>query len=224
MDNNETLNTTNEFEEFDIKENAKLELPNNKTAPIVIFKCNNFVDEMTNNEVATELAKQANDDIKNQEKIAKKIHKVVQKNTNADIDHVDVNVKEKEVNNKVRRTELNNTLLKLHKERIYIKKEQKHRLQMQKLGQRKEKYLELLTRHKKITFDENGKTIINMPNTFTLFFLIILDSFVQFLNLFSEVLGKINKTFIKGFLIILILLFVFISPFREWIFGLIGIK
>lgn len=201
--------------ELTIKPDEKI----NKNLP-----AQNFVEAMTDNSVAAEIARQKNADIKNQEKIANKINKVVQQNTNVDIDTADVFVAEKDKNNKVKRQGIKNELLKLRKEKLFIRREENHRLKMQKLSQRKQKYGELLTRHKKITYDNEGNSIINMPNGFVLFFMIVLDSFVNFLNLFTEILGKTNKAFLKGFLIILVLLFVFISPFREWMFGLIGMK
>lgn len=188
------------------------------------FKNKYFISELTNNATAAELARQANEDIKNQEKIAAKITKVVQQNTNADIETAEVFVKEKNVDNKVKKQQLKNTLLKLKKERLFIKRDEQHRLQVQKLNHRKEKYSELLTRHKKVIYDKDGNMVINLPNAFVLFFLVVLDSIVQFLNLFTEVLSKINKTFLKGFIIFLIILFIFLPPFRNFIINLIGIK
>lgn len=183
-----------------------------------------FTEALSNNDTAIEMAKQAYKNIGNQEKIAKKIEKVAIDNTNADIEHVEVQVFEKDVNNKVKRQKLKNDLLKLRKEKLFIWREENHKLKMQKLKQRKEKYYELLTRHNKTKIDENGHVSINLPNGFVLFWLIMLDALVQFLNMFSEVFGKLNKVFFKGLFIFFVILMIFIPPFRTWILSLIGIK
>lgn len=223
-----------ELEELE-KENVNTDsnLPVKKDEGFVVES--NLVSALINNDTAIDMAKRQYEDLKNQKNIANKMGKVVNRKTNADIDTANIKVEEQEKNNKVKKQKIKNELLKLHNDKVFMIREQKHRLKMQKFQQRKEKYGELLTRHcqKKrknkegkweyIT-GEDGKPEINMPNGFTLFWLIVLDSIVQFLNLGAEVIGKTNKVVFKSIGIIFILLLLLVAPFRSWLLGLIGIS
>lgn len=227
MENNE--NTLKELQnEIEAKKNEeKLEIQRQED--------NKLVTALINNDTAIDMARKQYEDLKNQKNIANKMSKVVNRKTNADIDTANLKVEEQEKDNKVKKQEIKNELLKLHNDKVYMQREQKHRLKMQTFQHRKEKYGELLTRHcqKKVKnkdgkweylTDENGKPLINMPNGFTLFWLIVLDSIVQFLNLGAEVIGKTNKVVFKSLGIIFIILLLFVPPFRNWLLGLIGIN
>lgn len=196
---------------------------------------NEFVQAMTNNEVAIQMARDGYNDIKNQKNIAKGIKKVAIDNTKTDIETAKIKVEDKKKNNKVKRQEIKNELYKLKQDKIYLEKESKHKLAMQRFNQRKEKYGDLLLRHcrKKVKnaegkweyqVDDNGDAIINMPNGFVLFWLIVFDSIVMFLNQTAEIFGSLNKIVFKVFWIILILIVLFIPPVRQWLFGLIGLN
>ena len=196
---------------------------------------NHLVTALVNNETAIEIAKQQYEGLKNQKNIANKMGKVVNRKTNADIDSANIKVEEQEKDNKIKKQKIKNELLKLHNDKVFMQREQKHRLKMQKFEQRKEKYGELLTRHCQrkrknkegkweYVVDESGKPVLNMPNGFVLFWLIVLDSIVQFLNLGAEVVGKTNKVVFKSLGIIFIILMLFVAPFRTWLLGLIGIQ
>lgn len=196
---------------------------------------NEFVQAMTNNEVAIQMAKDGYNDIKNQKNIAKGIKKVAIDNTKTDIESAKIKVEDKKKNNKVKRQEIKNELYKLKQDKIYLEKESKHKLAMQKFNQRKEKYGDLLLRHcrKKVKnaegkweyqVDEKGDAIINMPNSFVLFWLIVFDSIVMFLNQTADIFGSLNKIVFKVFWIILIVVVLFIPPVRQWLFGLIGLN
>ena len=196
---------------------------------------NQLVAALINNETAIEMAREQYQDLKNQKNIAGKMSKVVTRKTNADITTANLKVEEQEKDNKVRKQEIKNALLKLHNDKVYLQNEQKHRIKMQKFQQRKEKYGELLTRHCQrkrknkegkweYVTDETGKPLINMPSGFVLFWLILLDSIVQFLNLGAEVVGKTNKVVFKSLGIIFFILILVVPPFRSWLFGLVGIN
>ena len=196
---------------------------------------NEFVQAMTNNEVAIQMARDGYNDIKNQKNIAKGIKKVAIDNTKTDIETAKIKVEDKKKNNKVKRQEIKNELYKLKQDKIYLEKESKHKLAMQRFNQRKEKYGDLLLRHcrKKVKnaegkweyqVDDNGDAIINMPNGFVLFWLIVFDSIVMFLNQTAEIFGSLNKIVFKVFWIILIVVVLFIPPVRQWLFGLIGLN
>lgn len=196
---------------------------------------NEFVQAMTNNEVAIQMARDGYNDIKNQKNIAKGIKKVAIDNTKTDIESAKIKVEDKKKNNKIKRQEIKNELYKLKQDKIYLEKESKHKLAMQRFNQRKEKYGDLLLRHcrKKVKnaegkweyqVDEKGDAIINMPNGFVLFWLIVFDSIVMFLNQTADIFGSLNKIVFKVFWIILIVVVLFIPPVREWLFGLIGLN
>ena len=196
---------------------------------------NEFVQAMTNNEVAIQMARDGYNDIKNQKNIAKGIKKVAIDNTKTDIETAKIKVEDKKKNNKVKRQEIKNELYKLKQDKIYLEKESKHKLAMQRFNQRKEKYGDLLLRHcrKKVKnaegkweyqVDDNGDAIINMPNGFVLFWLIVFDSIVMFLNQTAEIFGSLNKIVFKVFWIILVIIVLFIPPVRQWLFGLIGLN
>lgn len=196
---------------------------------------NEFVDKLTNNEVAIKMAEEAYNNIKNQKNIAKGIKKVAIDNTKTDIESVNIKVQEKKKNNAVKRQEIRNELYKLKQEKKFLKREAEHKLAMQKFQQRKEKYGDLLLRHcrKKIKnadgkweyqVDKEGNAIINMPNAFVLFWLIVFDSIVSFLNQTADVFSGLNKVTLKIFWIVLIIIVLFVQPVRQWLFGLIGLK
>lgn len=196
---------------------------------------NEFIEAMTNNNVAIQMAQDSYNNIKNQKNIAKGIEKVAVENTKTDIESADIKVQEKKKNNKVKKQEIANDLFKLKQEKKYLQRESKHKLTMQMFNQRKEKYGDLLLRHcrKKsknaegkweYQTDKNGDAIINMPNSFTLFFLIIFDSLVMFLNQTTDVFSGLNKVVFKAFWFIVIAIILFVPAAREWLFGLIGLK
>lgn len=195
---------------------------------------NKLVDEIFKNETAIDIAKEKFNDLKNQKRLAKGMGRVVSKKANADLETADLKVDEQRVANKVEKARQRNELLECKQKRKFLKRENKHKLDMQRFEQRKEKYGDLLLRYcRKKTKNADGKWeylkkndeyIINMPSTFTLFWLIVFDSIVMFLNQTAEVFGSLNKIVFKVFWIILICLVLFIQPIREWILSLIGIK
>lgn len=196
---------------------------------------NGLVQELSNNEVAIQMAKESYAALKNQKRIGKQIENVVKKNTQVDIETADIKVQEKDKNNKVKKAEIKNELLKLKNDKIYLQKEQKHRLEMQRAQQIREKYEDLLLRTcRKKQKDENGKwvfiddpktgkPIINIPGKFKLFWLRLFDGIVSTLNQTADIFGALNKNVIKGGFLIILLLILFVPPFRQWLFGLIGI-
>ena len=99
---------------------------------------NQLVAALINNETAIEMAREQYQDLKNQKNIAGKMSKVVTRKTNADITTANLKVEEQEKDNKVRKQEIKNALLKLHNDKVYLQNEQKHRIKMQKFQQRKE--------------------------------------------------------------------------------------
>lgn len=196
---------------------------------------NKLVNAVMENDTALEIAKAKFEDIKNQKNLANKMGKVVNKKANTDIESADLKVEQQRLANKVEKARQQNELLKCQEERKYLLKESKHRLQMQKFAQRKEKYADLLLRHcrKKVKnadgkweyqTDKDGNAIINMPNAFTLFWLIVFDSIVMFLNQTADIFSGLNKVVFKVFWVVLICLVLFVQPIREWLFGLIGIN
>ncbi len=199
-------------------------------------KDNGLVQELSNNEVAIQMAKESYAALKNQKKIGKQIESVVKKNTQVDIETADIKVQEKDKNNKVKKAEIKNELLKLKNDRIYLEKEQKHRLEMQRAQQIREKYEDLLLRTcRKKQKDENGKwqfiddpitgkPVINIPGKFKLFWLKLFDGIVSTLNQTADIFGALNKNVLKGGFFLLLILILFVPPFREWLFALIGIK
>ena len=196
---------------------------------------NKLVNAVMENDTALEIAKAKFEDIKNQKNLANKMGKVVNKKANTDIETADLKVEQQRLANKVEKARQKNELLKAREERKYLIKESKHKMAMQKFAHRKEKYADLLLRHcrKKVKgangkweyqFDKNGNAIINMPNAFTLFWLIVFDSIVMFLNQTADIFAGLNKVVFKIFWILLICLILFVPPVRQWLFGLIGIK
>jgi hypothetical protein len=205
-----------------------------KTRELAINE-NKYVDAMTSNNVAIEIAKKEYETLKNQEGIAKKIGKVIKENTEVEIETAKIKVEEKDKDNRVKRQEIKNDLLRLRNEKIYIKKEHKHKLEMQRARQIREKYEDLLLRtcRKKqkdengkwmFVDDENGRPIVNIPNKIRLFFLRTFDGLISTLNQTADIFGLLNKNVLKGGFIILILLLIFVPPLRVWLLGLIGIK
>lgn len=196
---------------------------------------NQFVNAMTDNAVAVQMAKDEYGNIKNQKSIAKGIKDVAIDNTKTDIDSAKIKVEEKKKNNKVKRQEISNELYRLKKEREYLEKEQKHRLEMQRAQHLKEKHEDLLLRtcRKKqkgedgkyhFVNDENGNPVVNIPGKFRFFWIRLFDGIVSTLNQTAEIFGALNKNVLKGGLIIIILLLLLVPPFRNWVFGLIGVK
>lgn len=195
---------------------------------------NTLVQALVNNETAIDIAKEQYQDLKNQKHIAKKMGKVVDKKTNADIETADLLVKDQIVSNKIKKAQQRNKLLELQNERVLLKKEQKHELSRQRARHIKEKHYDLLLRTcRKKQKDENGKwsfvddkngdPIINIPNKFTFFWIRLWDGLVSTLNQTSDILGAINKNVFKGLFIILLCLILFVPPLRAWLLALIGI-
>ena len=219
-------------------EEIKQEIAKKKQEEMAIVeakKANGLVNALVDNETAIDIAKQQYQDLKNQKQIAKKMGNVVNKKTNADIETADLIVKEQIVSNKVKRAEQRNKLLQLKAERKFLKKEEAHRLAMQRQSQLREKYEDLLLRtcRKKQKGDDgkyhfidgpDGKPIINTPGPVKFFFIRLFDGIVSILNLTAEIFGAINKNVFKGLFIILLLLFLFVPPFRDFILSLIGVK
>lgn len=198
-------------------------------------KHDGLVDALINNESAIEIARSKYNELKNQKKIANKMGDVVKKKTNADIETADIKVQDQIVSNKVKKAEQKNKLLQLNNDRIYLKKEQKHRLEMQRKQHLLEKYEDLLLRtcRKKqkgedgkyhYINDENGKPIINIPGKFRFFWIRLFDGLVSGLNQTADIIGALNKNVLKGALLILLICLVFVPPFRTWLLSLIGIK
>ena len=198
-------------------------------------KDNSIVNEIMTNETALSIAKEKFEDAKTQKQLAKSMGKVVNKKANADIESADLKVEQQRLANKVEKARQKNELLKCEEERKYLLKESKHKLNMQKLAHRKDKYGDLLLRHcrKKIKnaegkwefqTDKDGNAIINMPNAFTLFWLIVFDSIVMFLNQTADIFGGLNKIVFKVFWWALILVILLVPPVRQALFGLIGIN
>lgn len=197
-------------------------------------KNSQLIETLMNTDSAIVIAKTKYEEINNQTRIAKKMEKVVNRATEAEIDVANTKVLEQEVNTKIKKQEQKNKIIKLKNERKFLKKEQKHNLTMQKFEQRKQRYYDLLLRYcrKKIKNekgeweflkDNNNNPIINMPNGFVLTILIILDAIVSTLNISSDIISQTNKIVFKSFFYILIICLVFIPPFRTFILSLIGI-
>lgn len=195
---------------------------------------NKLVNAVMQNDTALEIAKAKFEDIKNQKNLANKMGKVVNKKANTDIESADLKVEQQRLANKVEKARQQNELLKCKEERKFLIKESKHRMIMQKFNHRKEKYGDLLRRHcrKKVKnaqgkweyqLDKNGDAIINMPNGFTLFWLIVFDSIVMFINQTVDIFAGLNKIAFKLLWIIPILMLA-IRPIRLWLFGLFGIN
>lgn len=196
---------------------------------------NKLVNAVMQNDTALEIARAKFEDIKNQKNLANKMGKVVNKKANTDIESADLKVEQQRLANKVEKARQQNELLKCKTERKYLIKESKHKRAMQKFAHRKEKYADLLLRHcrKKVKnaegkweyqLDKDGNAIVNMPNAFTLFWLIVFDSIVMFLNQTSDIFGSLNKIVFRVIWWTLILVIFLVQPVREWLFGLIGIN
>lgn len=223
-----------EISNTEIEEHSINETDANSSYKPVVSE-NRLVQEIMKNDTAIEIAKQKFENIKNQSKIASKMEKVVNKKTKTDLETAELKVDEQRVSNRVERARQRNELLKCKEDRKQLIKESRHERNMQKFRHRKEKYGDLLLRHcRKKTkgvdgkweyqFDKNGDFIVNMPNTFTLFWLIVFDSLVMFLNQTAEIFSGLNKVVFKIFWIALICLILFVPPFREFLFGMIGIN
>ena len=209
--------------------------PSNTQEITTIQDDNALVNALVNNETAVDIAKQKYQDQKNQKNIANKMGKVVNRKTNADIETANIKVEEQEKNNRVKKQEIKNELLRLKNDKIYLKKEHKHRLDMQRAKHLREKYEDLLLRtcrkkqkgeDKKWHFidDKDGNPIINIPGKIRFFFIRLFDGIISGLNQVADIFGALNKGVLKGSLIILIILLIVVSPFRNWLFNLIGIR
>jgi len=196
---------------------------------------NEFVKAMTDNSVAVGMAKSEYEKLKNQKKIADKIGQVANENTKTEIESARLKVKEKDKNNKIKKQEINNELLRLKNERTLLIKEQKHAIEMQRARHIKETYYDLLLRTcRKKQKDDNGKLqyisdkdgnpIINIPSRLRLCLLRFFDGLISTLNQTAEIFSALNKNVVKAGFIILILLLIFIPPFRVWLLSLIGIS
>lgn len=235
----QTNNTQDDVSEEDIVEQSCQENPVVVKEAIDKYQLetqnNKLVNTIMQNDTAISIAKQKFEELKNQKQLATKMGKVVNKKADADIETADLKVEQQRVANKVEKARQKNELLKCKNERKFLKRESKHNLSMQKFEQRKEKYGDLLLRHcrKKIKnaegkweyqFDKNGNAIINMPNGFILFWLIVFDSIVMFLNQTADIFAGLNKVVFKTFWIILICIILLVPAFRQWLFGLIGLN
>lgn len=228
-----------EIAQKDIKEQSCATLPNIVTQGESQYEIqtqdNKLVSEIMSNDTALEIAKTKFEDIKNQKHLATKMGKVVNKKADTDIETADLKVEQQRLANKVEKARQKNELVKCKEERKYLLRESKHKLNMQKLAHRKDKYGDLLLRHcrKKsknaegkweFQTDKEGNAIINMPNAFTLFWLIVFDSIVMFLNQTADIFGGLNKIVFKVFWWALILVILLVPPVRQALFGLIGIN
>lgn len=195
---------------------------------------NKLVNALMNTDEAVKMAKEQFKNIKNQKDLAKRMEKVVTSKAKADIDTANLQVKDQEVNNKIRRAEQRNKLIQLNAEKTYLEREAQHKLKMQRFKQMKEKNYDLLLRYFRAKHkDENGKwvyetdaqgnPIIHMPSRFSLGCVRFFDSLTNTLNQISEAVGGLNKVVFKGMFFILILVVLFVPPVREWLLGLIGI-
>ena len=225
----ENSNVTNSENEIIDVNNYSMDTPSTTS------NGNVFMHAWEHNRVAIDIAKQKYENVNKQKKIGDKIEKVATRKTNADIEEVNTAVEEQEKNIKVRKQRIKNELLALNNERVYLMREQKHRLKLQKFNQRKEKYGDLMMKycrrkqkdeHGKMVYlkDNDGNYILNYPNGFTLFFLLLFDTIVMTLNQIMEVLTTTNKVVIKGFFILLVCLILFVEPIRNFFLGIIGIK
>lgn len=235
-DNNVEISEDAEIEQEVSVQETKQEITVSNTSNFSTQVANNgLINALSNNDVAIQMAQDSYNALKNQKKIGKSIEKVVKKNTEVDIESADIRVQEKDKNNKVKKAEIKNELLRLKNEKTYLKREQRQKLAMQRAEHIREKYEDLLLRtcrkktkgedgkwkyHK----DENGKDIINIPGKFKLFWLRLFDGIVSTLNQTAEIFGALNKNVLKGGFIILVLLLIFVPPFRSWLLGLIGIN
>lgn len=194
---------------------------------------NKLVSALVDNETAIDIAKQQYANLKNQKQIAGKMGKVVNRKTNADIESANLLVTQQEVDNKVKKAKQRNELLRLKKERKFLKEEHKHKLEMQRAEHIKEQYGDLLLRtcrkktkgedgkwhyHK----DENGNDIINVPGRVRFFFLRLFDGIISGLNQTADIFAALNKNVIKGAFIFVIAIVIFVPPVREWLLSLIG--
>lgn len=171
-----------------------------------------MMEAIIDNSFAIDLAKKSLQDTKKQEKKADTMIQLADKNFKVDAEIVNTQIAEKDKNNKIKKQEIKNDLLKLKQEAKFLKREHSQKLQIQKLDHRKEKYGGLLERRK----------IDYLPNAFVLFLILCLDGFVSCLDAMSKVFGGINKTLLKAIWIIILFTFIFIAPAREWLLSLIS--
>jgi hypothetical protein len=194
-----------------------------------------LVDALMDTKKAVEIAKKQYEDINNQTSIAKKMGKVVNEKTNADIETAHLKVKDQQVDNKIKRAEQRNKLIQLNAEKKFLEREAKHKLTMQKFKQIKEKNYDLLLRYFRAKHkddenkwvydsDNNGNPIIHMPSRFSLCLVRFFDGLTTTLNQTADAVGGLNKVVFKSGIIILILAILFIPPLRQWLLSLIGIK
>ena len=227
-----------EQEEKEVKtRNMPLTTTDGEGAKLVKYKEieeNKLVGALLNTDEALDIAKKQFKNIKNQKDIARKMEKVAKDKVNADIDTANLQVKDQEVSNKIRRAEQRNKLIQLNADKKYLEKEAKHKLAMQKFKQMKEKNYDLLLRYFRARHkDENGKwvyetdaqgnPIIHMPSRFSLAMVRFFDTMTNTLNQIADAVGGLNKVVFKGLFFILLLVVLFVPPVREWLLGLLGI-
>jgi len=237
--NNLVINTRQNINDGNLEQEIVSDTTSSINAPQLEFQNitnndNGLVNALMNNDTAISIAKEQYVDLKNQKKIAGKISKVVQEKTNADIESANVKVQDQKKNNKIERQRIKNELFKLKNDKMFLAREQKHKLAMQRKQHILEKYGDLILRYcrKKQKNDKgqyeylkaDGKDVFNVPNRLQLFFMLIFDGIVASLNMTAEIFSGLNKVVWKGGLIILILLLIFIPPFREWLLSLTGIN
>ena len=230
---------TREKEENEIKtRNMALTTSDAQNASLAEYKeieGNKLVGALLNTDDALDIAKKQFKNIKNQKDIAKKMEKVAKDKVNADIDTANLQVKDQEVSNKIKRAEQRNKLIQLNAEKKYLEKEAKHKLAMQKFKQMKEKNYDLLLRYFRTKHKDNdgkwvyesdaqGNPIIHIPSRFSLCMVRFFDTLTNTLNQIADAVSGLNKVVFKGLFIILVLIFIFVPPVRAWILGLIGIK
>lgn len=218
-----------------IKQEQELQVVEEKTEILPNAFDNNLANEIMKNDTALQIAKEKFDELKSQKKLAGKMGAVVQKKARTDIETADLQVGKQILDNKVEKARQKNELIKCKNEKKYLNRESRHKLTMQKIAQRKEKYNDLILRHcrKKVKnannkweyqTDKDGNPMVVMPNLFELWALIVFDSIVTFLNQTAEVFSGINKIVFKIMFVSLLMAFIFIPPFRDWVFSLISLK
>ena len=243
IEKNELAEKVNDFADKKESEiiktkNIPLTVDDQKYSTLVEYneiQSNGLVEALTDNSDAIKMAKEQYKSLHNQKNIAKSMNKVVADKTKADIETAHLKVNEQKVNNKITRAEQRNKLIQLNAEKKYLEREAKHKLQMQKFKQIKEKNYDLLLRYFRAKHkDENGKwvyendsqgnPIIHMPSRFGLAMVRLFDSLTATLNQIADAVGGLNKVVFKGIGIILLMLLLFVPPFRQWLLGLLGIN
>lgn len=227
-----------EVEEKEVKtRNMALTTTDRENSTLIEYKEveeNKLVDALLDTNDALDMAKKQFKNIKNQRDIAQKMEKVAKEKVNADIETANLKVKDQQVSNKIRRAEQRNRLIQLNAEKKYLEKEAKHKLQMQKFKQMKEKNYDLLLKYFRAKHkDENGKwvyetdaqgnPIIHMPSRFSLGMVRFFDSLTNTINQVADAISGLNKVAFRGIFFVLLGVFLLVPPAREWLLGLLGI-